>query len=74
MGMGFTREHIKSLISHDEDIKKILKDLVRVTMQKVDLIDMINARRNENKVVQTPSVGRMFNINHSEEDDGEVNF
>lgn len=36
-GLTFTRDNIKSLISKDEDIKKILKDLVRVTMNKVDL-------------------------------------
>ncbi|KAG6441701.1 hypothetical protein O3G_MSEX001930 [Manduca sexta] len=41
---GFTKEKIKSLISQDDDIRKILKDLVRVTMQKVDLMDMINGR------------------------------
>lgn len=35
--LSFTRDSIKSLISKDEDIKKILKDLVRVTMSKVDL-------------------------------------
>lgn len=29
------------MISQDEDIKKILKDLVRVTMQKVDLMQMM---------------------------------
>ncbi|XP_073952654.1 uncharacterized protein [Choristoneura fumiferana] len=74
MGMGFTREHIKTLISQDEDIKKILKDLVRVTMQKVDLIDMINARRNANKIAQAPSSGRVFSINHSEEDDDEADM
>ncbi|XP_026749740.3 uncharacterized protein LOC113510484 isoform X2 [Galleria mellonella] len=45
---GFTKERIKSLISQDEDIRKILKDLVRVTMQKVDLLEMYNARRNAN--------------------------
>lgn len=39
---GFTKEKIKSLISQDDDIRKILKDLVRVTMQKVDLLDMIS--------------------------------
>ncbi|KAJ2947328.1 hypothetical protein O0L34_g17041 [Tuta absoluta] len=43
---GFTRENIKNLISHDQDIKKILKDLVRVTMTKVDLVEAVNARRN----------------------------
>ncbi|XP_049693221.2 uncharacterized protein LOC126053878 [Helicoverpa armigera] len=40
---GFTKEKIKSLIAQDHDIRKILKDLVRVTMQKVDLLDMINS-------------------------------
>ncbi|XP_072949749.1 uncharacterized protein [Epargyreus clarus] len=44
---GFTRENIKNLISQDDDIKKILKDLVKVTMQKVDLVEMINARRGQ---------------------------
>ncbi|KAJ8718867.1 hypothetical protein PYW07_016423 [Mythimna separata] len=43
---GFTKEKIKGLISKDDDIRKILKDLVRVTMQKVDLQDMINANQN----------------------------
>ncbi|CAG4933904.1 unnamed protein product [Parnassius apollo] len=46
----FTRQHIKSLISQDQDIRKILKDLVRVTMQKVDLLEMINSRRSVNEV------------------------
>ncbi|KAM3967104.1 uncharacterized protein ACR2FA_011953 [Aphomia sociella] len=45
---GFTKERIKSLIAQDADIRNILKDLVRVTMQKVDLLEMINARRNAN--------------------------
>lgn len=36
-GLSLTRDNIKSLINKDEDIKKILKDLVRVTMNKVDL-------------------------------------
>lgn len=36
-GLTLTRDNIKSLINKDEDIKKILKDLVRVTMTKVDL-------------------------------------
>ena len=44
-GGGFTKDKIKSLISQDNDIRKILKDLVRVTMQKVDLLDLINTRR-----------------------------
>ncbi|OWR44072.1 uncharacterized protein LOC116769226 [Danaus plexippus] len=44
-GLSFTRENIKSLISNDDDIRKILKDLVRVTMQKVDLMELINSRR-----------------------------
>nr|XP_034828773.1 uncharacterized protein LOC117986061 [Maniola hyperantus] len=43
--LAFTRENIKSLISQDEDIRKILKDLVRVTMQKVDLMQLINSNR-----------------------------
>ncbi|XP_028174319.1 uncharacterized protein LOC114362932 [Ostrinia furnacalis] len=43
--LGFTKEKIKSLISQDADIRKILKDLVRVTMQKVDLLEMVKARR-----------------------------
>lgn len=38
---GFTKEKIKSLISQDNDIRKILKDLVRVTMQKVEVMDMV---------------------------------
>ncbi|XP_013167074.1 PREDICTED: uncharacterized protein LOC106117345 [Papilio xuthus] len=46
----FTRQHIRSLISQDQDIRKILKDLVRVTMQKVDLMDMIKTRRSLNNV------------------------
>ncbi|CAK1579097.1 unnamed protein product [Parnassius mnemosyne] len=46
----FTRQHIKSLISQDQDIRKILKDLVRVTMQKVDLLEMINSRRSVNEI------------------------
>lgn len=43
-GGGFTKEKIKSLISQDDDIRKILKDLVRVTMQKVDLLDMMGPK------------------------------
>ncbi|CAB3235333.1 unnamed protein product [Arctia plantaginis] len=39
-GLGLTKEKIKSLINQDGDIRKILKDLVRVTMQKVDLIEL----------------------------------
>ncbi|XP_068624948.1 uncharacterized protein [Battus philenor] len=46
----FTRQHIRSLISQDQDIRKILKDLVRVTMQKVDLMEMIKARREVNNL------------------------
>ncbi|CAH0723949.1 unnamed protein product, partial [Brenthis ino] len=45
-GLSFTRENIKSLISKDEDIRKILKDLVRVTMQKVNLMQLIKAKQN----------------------------
>lgn len=48
--VGFTRDYIRSLISQDQDIRKILKDLVRVTMQKVDLMEMINSRRSVNIV------------------------
>ncbi|KAL4714655.1 hypothetical protein ACJJTC_012572 [Scirpophaga incertulas] len=43
---GFTKDKIKSLISQDDDIRKILKDLVKVTMQKVDLVQMIDSQRN----------------------------
>ncbi|XP_045767341.1 uncharacterized protein LOC123868777 [Maniola jurtina] len=43
--MAFTRENIKSLISQDEDIRKILKDLVRVTMQKVDLMQLMSSNK-----------------------------
>ncbi|XP_059054644.1 uncharacterized protein LOC131848723 [Achroia grisella] len=57
---GFTKERIKSLIAQDDDIRKILKDLVRVTMQKVDLLEMINARRNGNVNIET--------TNNSDED------
>ncbi|CAG9787396.1 unnamed protein product [Diatraea saccharalis] len=46
---GFTKERIKNLISQDGDIRKILKDLVRVTMQKVDLLEMMNTRRNNDQ-------------------------
>ncbi|XP_045496899.1 uncharacterized protein LOC123695182 [Colias croceus] len=42
--LGFTKDNIKSLISQDMDIRKILKDLVRVTMQKVDLMQLMNSR------------------------------
>jgi hypothetical protein len=42
---GFTKERIKSLISQDTDIRKILKDLVRVTMQKVDLLEIVKNRK-----------------------------
>ena len=46
-GMSFTRDNIKSLIAKDEDIRKILKDLVRVTMQKVDLMELMKNRNAE---------------------------
>ncbi|CAK1543844.1 unnamed protein product [Leptosia nina] len=42
---GLTKDNIKSLISQDMDIRKILKDLVRVTMQKVDLMQLLNGKR-----------------------------
>ncbi|XP_046967594.1 uncharacterized protein LOC124535426 [Vanessa cardui] len=45
-GLGFTKENIKALIAKDEDIRKILKDLVRVTMQKVDLMNLLNGKQN----------------------------
>ncbi|XP_047532113.1 uncharacterized protein LOC125067497 [Vanessa atalanta] len=48
-GFGFTKENVKALISKDEDIRKILKDLVRVTMQKVDLMNLLNGKQNENR-------------------------
>lgn len=51
---GFTKEKIKSLISNDEDIRKILKDLVRVTMQKVDLQDMLTAKNYGNMKSEIP--------------------
>ncbi|CAH2234441.1 uncharacterized protein LOC120626951 [Pararge aegeria] len=50
--IAFTRENIKSLISQDEDIRKILKDLVRVTMQKVDLMQLLNNKQNVGNVKQ----------------------
>lgn len=43
---GLTKEKIKGLISHDDDIRKILRDLVRVTMQKVEVLDMIHNNKN----------------------------
>lgn len=51
---GFTKDRIKSLISQDGDIRKILKDLVRVTMQKVDLLDMIQKRQSMQNYVPNP--------------------
>ncbi|XP_053605823.1 uncharacterized protein LOC128672597 [Plodia interpunctella] len=54
---GFTKENIKSLISQDGDIRKILKDLVRVTMQKVDLQEMIKNRRNDMLTSTTTTTG-----------------
>lgn len=58
-GFGLTKEKIKSLINQDGDIRKILKDLVRVTMQKVDLIEL--------------QKGSDSNMRKSEPDDREVN-
>lgn len=59
---GFTKDKIKSLISQDDDIRKILKDLVRVTMQKVDLLQLINNRK-----AVTPK-NSDASLNNSEED------
>ncbi|VVC94287.1 unnamed protein product [Leptidea sinapis] len=47
--LSLTKENIKNLISQDADIRKILRDLVRVTMQKADLMQMLSARRNIEK-------------------------
>lgn len=56
-GVSFTKDHIKKLISHDEDIKKILRDLVRVTMQKINVLDMIKASgKREKENVKTEIV------------------
>lgn len=49
-GLSLTRENIKSLINKDEDIKKILKDLVRVTMNKVDLKTRKSGTPNEQSI------------------------
>ncbi|XP_075976324.1 uncharacterized protein LOC142976700 [Anticarsia gemmatalis] len=57
---GFTKEKIKSVISQDDDIRKILKDLVRVTMQKVDLMDMVNGPQNVPE--QTPVTSAEYNL------------
>lgn len=59
----FTKEKIKGLIAKDDDIRKILKDLVRVTMQKVDLQDMINAngyRYNDFNTLTSTTVGETY--------------
>ncbi|XP_063394601.1 sporozoite surface protein 2-like [Cydia fagiglandana] len=61
---GNAREHIKSLISQDEDIKKILKDLVKVTMKKVDLLEMIKARR--------AVASGNFGLNNGDDDEEEL--
>ncbi|XP_045485149.1 uncharacterized protein LOC123689391 [Pieris rapae] len=49
---GLTKENIKSLISQDTDIRKILKDLVRVTMQKVDLMQLLKAKQTDKPLVK----------------------
>ncbi|XP_047505262.1 uncharacterized protein LOC125049839 [Pieris napi] len=49
---GLTKENIKSLISQDTDIRKILKDLVRVTMQKVDLMQLLKAKQTEKPLLK----------------------
>ncbi|CAH2085797.1 unnamed protein product [Euphydryas editha] len=63
-GLALTRENVKSLISKDEDIKKILRDLVRVAMQKVDLMQLLSAKQN---VVKTDS-DRSADVSDSEND------
>lgn len=63
-GLALTRENVKSLISKDEDIKKILRDLVRVAMQKVDLMQLINAK--QNAVTSDPE--RSADVSDSEND------
>ncbi|XP_041971048.1 uncharacterized protein LOC121727340 [Aricia agestis] len=40
-----TRDYIRRVLSHDGDISAILKDLVRVTLQKVDLMKKMDSRR-----------------------------
>ncbi|XP_050349226.1 uncharacterized protein LOC126772736 [Nymphalis io] len=63
-GFGFTKENVKALISKDEDIRKILKDLVRVTMQKVDLMNLLKGRQN----VKTKEDSSIDNDSDSEND------
>lgn len=63
---GFTKDRIKSLINEDDDIRKILKDLVRVTMQKADLVDMINTNRGS---VSKPPLQTRDSPNHNTEDE-----
>ncbi|CAH1635551.1 unnamed protein product [Spodoptera littoralis] len=66
---GFTKEKIKGLIAQDNDIRKILKDLVRVTMQKVDLLDMINSnnKRDDEDVTEITSPTPEFNLDEYDE-------
>uniref|UniRef100_A0A2H1VB84 SFRICE_032503 n=1 Tax=Spodoptera frugiperda TaxID=7108 RepID=A0A2H1VB84_SPOFR len=65
---GFTKEKIKGLIAQDNDIRKILKDLVTVTMQKVDLLDMINSNRKEDEdVTEMTSPAPVFNLEEYDE-------
>lgn len=67
-GFGFTKEKIKSLISQDEDIRKILKDLVRVTMQKVDLLEMMKTSKGVPSAPRRNSGGRASETSLNSED------
>ncbi|KAH9645047.1 hypothetical protein HF086_005592 [Spodoptera exigua] len=65
---GFTKEKIKGLIAQDNDIRKILKDLVRVTMQKVDLLDMLNSnKRDDEEVTEITSPTSLFDLEEYDE-------
>ncbi|CAG9136548.1 unnamed protein product [Plutella xylostella] len=46
-----TKDNIRGLIAQDEDIKRILKELVRVTMQKVTLVEQLKEKQTSRRVM-----------------------
>lgn len=70
--LGFTREDIKNLISQDSDIKSILKDLVRVTMKKVDLVEQVQTgKKLEKPLEKSVAEPEVANVEDNTEDEEE---
>lgn len=65
---AFTKDKIKNLINQDDDIRKILKDLVRVTMQKVDLVDKIKMGNAETSAPLRPML-KNSDVDDDDDDD-----